>query len=378
MALRVQPRVHNPAPVVPIQVAFAELTLDRQLGGGGFGEVFKGTWRHTVVAIKKLRVHQLAAQGLEELKREAQLMSQLRHPHIVSFYKVCTEPNNYCIVMEFCENGSLFHWLRKPESDGWPNRKRIGLEIARGLSYLHHHDIVHRDLKSLNVLLDKNLNTKISDFGLSKIKTENSLLSSRQPGVIGTLRWNPPELLNGQVMHYSKETDMYSYGMVLWELSSRKAPFEEQHNDQIVCNWIIQGRRETIPNQTPISIEKLIVRCWDQSDKRPTADQAIQALEAEEIPIPAAANPPPLPLNTLPPSPGYYPPPAHYIPPQRNPYVNYPPPAASQPDPHHPQMYAVAHPEISRSPLDVGKCYYYEDIYYCTEDGKYYRKINPS
>lgn len=167
------------------------------------------------VAIKRLKLLDFVSSGLEEFKQEAGLMSKLRHPHIVNFYKVCVEHGNYCILMELCEKGTLYHWLKKQEAKARPNRKRIALEVALGLAYLHSHRIVHRDLKSLNVLLDKHLKAKISDFGLSNLKVEASLTSAGQANVVGTMGWKPPELISGTVLHHSEKTDMYSYGMVL-------------------------------------------------------------------------------------------------------------------------------------------------------------------
>lgn len=273
-------------PQVSIQVRYADLSLGERLGRGGFGDVFKGIWQRTPVAIKKLKIQKLTSKDVEGFHQEAKLMSDLRHPNIVSFFKVCTEPGNYCIVMEFCEKGSLYDWLHSdtPEVKGWVHRKRIALEIARGLWYLHSCEppIIHRDLKSLNVLLDARLQAKISDFGLSKIK-ETSLMSIGQASVVGTIQWLPPELVSEETKKHSPNTDMYSFGMVLYEIATLKVPFEDEGNNAFkIGTRIINGPKEKIPDQTPPVMKSLIERCRDISEKRPTAEQAVQELEAKE------------------------------------------------------------------------------------------------
>ena len=233
-----------------------------------------------MVAIKKLRIETLTQEALTEFTQEAQLMSQLRHPNIVAFYSICTEPNHYCIVMEYCDKGSLYSWLRTAEATSWTERLRISRELAKGLLFLHGKGIIHRDLKSPNVLLDRTLTAKISDFGLSKVKTETS--SHTTGGMKGTLRWNPPELVKGEVKHHSDKTDMYSFGMTLWEIASRQLPYASQDNEVMVGMWIMQGIKETVPAGTPPSLAQLIGLCWEERSRRPTAQTAVEMLESEE------------------------------------------------------------------------------------------------
>lgn len=281
MAQKITTLAQTPPHLTSIEVSYSDLTFERRVGGGGFSEVFKGLWQRTIVAIKKLKIEEFNHSITEEFQREVYVMSGLRHPHIVNFYKACFEAGKYCIVMEFYERGSLYHWLKTSEAEAWPSRKRIALEVSLGLSYLHGKRVIHRDLKSLNVLLDSELKAKIADFGLSKIKMESSLTSVGQASVVGTLRWNPPELLSGDVTQHSTKTDMYSYGMVLWEIATRTIPFAQQANDQIVGLWIMQHRKEKIPEETPKFIKALIERCRDESEKRPSAEQAVKELEIE-------------------------------------------------------------------------------------------------
>ena len=276
------------APKISMEVSYSALTFEEEKGRGGFGIVWRGKWQRTVVAIKELLAKSFTPEALTEFTQEAQLMSQLRHPNIVTFYKICSEPNRYCIVMEYCDRGSLYHWLRTPEAMSWPERMRISVEFATGLQFLHENNVLHRDLKSHNVLLDRNLTAKISDFGLSKVKTETS--SQVTQGMKGTLRWNPPELVKGEVEHHSDKTDMYSFGMTLWEMASGKIPYASQANEMIVGMWISQGKKETIPVGTPSSLAQLIGLCWEDRSKRPTAREAMEMLESDE-PMPEPTSP---------------------------------------------------------------------------------------
>jgi len=246
-------------PKISMEVSYSALTFEKELGRGGFGVVWRGQWNRTQVAIKQILAEKLSPAALSEFTHEAHLMYQLRHPNVVDFYKICTEPNRYCIVMQYCEKGSLYHWLLTPEAMSWPVRLRISLGLAKGLQYLHENKIVHRDLKSVNVLLDGKLTPKVSDFGLSRIKTESS--SQTTGSIKGTLRWNPPEIVKREVEHYSDTTDMYSFGMTLWEIASCKIPYASERNEMIVMGWIMQGIKETIPAGTPPSLAQLISLC---------------------------------------------------------------------------------------------------------------------
>lgn len=138
-------------------------------------------------------------------------MEAVRHPNIVMFLGACTKPPNYSIVMEYCQKGSLWSLLQNTTIPlPWEERKRIAIEIARAVLYLHlcNPPILHRDLKSLNILLDENLHVKIADFGWTK--TLDKYMTSK----IGTYQWMAPEVIGSP--NYSEKADVFSYSIILW------------------------------------------------------------------------------------------------------------------------------------------------------------------
>ena len=210
---------------------------------------------------------------------EVQVMVNLRVPQVVALYGMSLTPR-YQLVMEYCHNGSLFGYLQSNQPMDWGMRGRIALEIAQGLAFLHacQPPILHRDLKSHNVLLDKDCHAKLSDFGLSKIKQESRSSASSQQESVGTVAWMAPELFRRRA-RYELGSDMYSYGMVLWELTTRTMPWSDAHNNALIMQWVSQGDREDIPPSTPLPIATLIRKCWASDPaERPSAEQAMQVL----------------------------------------------------------------------------------------------------
>ena len=265
---------------INLLIPYQELSFAKKLGQGSFGTVHAGTLQdHTQVAIKKLLLDRLTERTEEEFKSEAAIMGQLRHPNVVALYGIVLQPE-YCMVMELLENGSLYSVLHSKRELDWDLRQRIALDMSRGLAFLHSKKILHRDLKSLNVLLDGNMRAKLADFGLSLVRAETKS-KTKQNESTGTLQWMAPELLSGEKMRYDASCDIYSLAVTLWELAARKLPFEEAPNPSLIPLWIAQGEREAIPTDCPESLAKLIIQSWSgTSTERPSASAIVQRLQA--------------------------------------------------------------------------------------------------
>ncbi|KAK1583093.1 hypothetical protein Q3G72_020897 [Acer saccharum] len=196
-----------------------------KIGEGGFGPVYKGTLSDGgVIAVKQLSSR--SKQGNREFVNEIGMISALQHPNLVKLYGCCIEGNQLLLVYEYLENNSLARALFGKEEEklnlDWKTRKKICIEIAKGLAYLHEESrlkIVHRDIKATNVLLDKDLNAKISDFGLAKLdEEENTHISTRIAGTIGYMA--PEYAMRG---YLTDKADVYSFGVVALEIVSGKS-----------------------------------------------------------------------------------------------------------------------------------------------------------
>ncbi|CAN6921614.1 unnamed protein product [Brassica oleracea] len=207
-----------------IQAATNKFSRTNKLGEGGFGEVYKGTLSNgTVVAVKRLS--KKSGQGVREFKNEAVLVSKLQHRNLVRLLGFCLEGQEKILIYEFVPNKSLNYFLFDSEEQDqldWTQRYKIVGGIARGILYLHQDSqliIIHRDLKASNILLDANMNPKISDFGLSKIfgteQTQGN--TSRIAGTYGYM--SPEYAMHGQ---YSMKSDIYSFGVLVLEIISGK------------------------------------------------------------------------------------------------------------------------------------------------------------
>ncbi|KAL9322276.1 hypothetical protein ACSQ67_010329 [Phaseolus vulgaris] len=207
-----------------IKVATNNLDISNKIGEGGFGPVYKGTLSDgTIIAVKMLSAK--SKQGNREFINEIGLISALQHPCLVKLYGCCVEGDELFLVYEYMENNSLAHALfRNGESClqlDWPTRYKICVGIARGLAFLHEESrlkVVHRDIKATNVLLDKDLNPKISDFGLAKLDDEeNTHISTRIAGTYGYMA--PEYAMHG---YLTDKADVYSFGVVALEIVTGK------------------------------------------------------------------------------------------------------------------------------------------------------------
>uniref|UniRef100_A0A803NAD7 non-specific serine/threonine protein kinase n=1 Tax=Chenopodium quinoa TaxID=63459 RepID=A0A803NAD7_CHEQI len=181
-------RSEMPDDVSDCEISWEEITLGERIGLGSYGEVYRGDWRGTEVAVKRFLDQDIYGESLEEFKSEVRIMKRLRHPNVVLFMGAITRPPNLSIVTEFLHRGSLYRLLHRPNNQLDERRRlRMAFDAARGMNYLHTCSpvIVHRDLKSPNLLVDKNWVVKVCDFGLSRMKHSTYLSSRSTAGTVG-------------------------------------------------------------------------------------------------------------------------------------------------------------------------------------------------
>ncbi|KAG7376931.1 hypothetical protein PHYPSEUDO_012541 [Phytophthora pseudosyringae] len=254
-----------------------EVRLEKAVGSGRSGSTYSAWWRGTHVAAKVVdsstNTQALGEELLNEFHREVAVVSKLRHPNIVLFLGAAISPPRYCLVFEFMENGTLTDLIRARR--GPIDFFRLTAEMAMGMNYLHLCSIMHRDLKSGNVLIDSHGTAKISDFGLSCVLEIGS--SSDLTAETGTYRWMAPEVIRHEP--YSSKADVYSFGIVLWELLARDQPFRGLTPIQAAFAVARQQMRPALPRQTPQKIGELIEHCWHHDPaRRPDFGAILEAL----------------------------------------------------------------------------------------------------
>ncbi|XP_053608562.1 mitogen-activated protein kinase kinase kinase 11 isoform X3 [Plodia interpunctella] len=276
----------DPLSVEPPRVTFSELKLEEVIGVGGFGKVYRGYWNDEVVAVKAAR--QDANEDIEVIKesvlQEARLFWVLQHENIVSLKGVCLEAPNLCLVMEYAQGGPLNRVL-----SGRKIRPGIlvdwAIQVAQGMAYLHcgaPMALIHRDLKSSNVLLseailpDDNLEDKtlkITDFGLAREVYKTTRMSAA-----GTYAWMPPEVIKNST--FSRASDVWSYGVLLWELLTGETPYKGIDALAVAYGVAINKLTLPIPSTCPEPWKLLMQDCWRSTPReRPSFPDILERLE---------------------------------------------------------------------------------------------------
>ncbi|KAK7347162.1 hypothetical protein VNO80_21689 [Phaseolus coccineus] len=267
-----------------------DLEEQKELGSGTFGTVYHGKWRGTDVAIKRITDRCFAGKPSEQERMrndfwsEAIKLADLHHPNVVAFYGVVLDGpgGSVATVTEYMVNGSLRNALQK--SERIPDKRKrllIAMDVAFGMEYLHGKNIVHFDLKSDNLLV--NLRDphrpicKVGDLGLSKVKCQ-TLISG---GVRGTLPWMAPELLNGSSSLVSEKVDVFSFGIVMWELFTGEEPYADLHYGAIIGGIVSNTLRPPIPESCDPEWTLLMERCWSsEPSERPTFTEIANELRS--------------------------------------------------------------------------------------------------
>ncbi|KAK6940253.1 Serine-threonine/tyrosine-protein kinase, catalytic domain, partial [Dillenia turbinata] len=208
------------------------------------------------------------------------ILKRVRHPNVVLFMGAVTKCPHLSIVTEYLPRGSLFRLIHRPAAGellDQRRRLRMALDVAKGVNYLHNLSppIVHWDLKSPNLLVDKNWTVKVCDFGLSRFKA-NTVISSKS--VAGTPEWMAPEFLRGEPSN--EKSDVYSFGVILWELVTMQQPWSGLSPAQVVGAVAFQNRRLAIPPNTSPVLSSLMESCWaDDPLQRPSFAAIVDTLK---------------------------------------------------------------------------------------------------
>lgn len=253
----------------------SELKTGVRVGIGSFGEVFRGVWRGTEVAIKILLEQDLTVENVEDFCNEISVLSRLRHPNVILFLGACTIPPHLSMVTEYMHMGSLYHLIHtsgQGKALSWRKRVRMLCDICRGMMCIQRMNIVHRDLKSANCLVDKHWKVKICDFGLSRIMTNSPI---KDLNAAGTPEWMAPELLRNKP--FTEKCDVFSFGVIMWELCTSKRPWDGVKPMQVVYAVAHEGARLDIPD---VPIGKLISDCWaEDPNARPCYEEIFTRLK---------------------------------------------------------------------------------------------------
>nr|ATY38750.1 CTR1-like protein kinase transcript variant 3 [Solanum lycopersicum] len=248
--------------VEDLDIPWNDLVLKERIGAGSFGTVHRADWNGSDVAVKILMEQDFHAERYKEFLQEVAIMKRLRHPNIVLFMGAVTEPPNLSIVTEYLSRGSLYRLLHKPGAREVLDEKRrlcMAYDVAKGMNYLHKRKppVVHRDLKSPNLLVDTKYTVKVCDFGLSRLKA-NTFLSSKSAA--GTPEWMAPEVLRDEPSN--EKSDIYSFGVILWELATLQQPWSNLNPPQVVAAVGFKGMRLEIPRDLNHPVTTIIEACW--------------------------------------------------------------------------------------------------------------------
>ncbi|KAF9254435.1 kinase-like protein [Marasmius fiardii PR-910] len=242
------------------------------VGGGAFGDVWKGRIGQQLVCLKVIRAFEASdvKQVAKDYMSEAIIWRQLNHENLLPFmgiYYLDVEQRQLCLVSPWMEQGNLVQYLKNAPPE-LVDHYLLAYDVARGLSYLHATNIVHGDLKGVNILVTPDLRACIGDFGLSRVSATQRLLSESSHAM-GTMRWLSPELLQpGPASIPSRESDIYAYGCVCYEIFTGRLPFHELTDTLILFAILINREHPSRPqdwDKSRDSMWNMMAACWNET-----------------------------------------------------------------------------------------------------------------
>ncbi|CAN1154558.1 Serine/threonine/tyrosine-protein kinase HT1 [Linum perenne] len=259
----------------------SQLFIGNKFASGRHSRIYRGIYKQRDVAIKLISQPQededLASYLEQQFSSEVSFLFRLTHPNIITFVAACKKPPVFCIITEYLAGGSLKKYLHHQQPYSLPLSLvlKLALDIAHGMQYLHSQGILHRDLKSENLLLDQDMSVKVADFGISCLESQ----CGSAKGFTGTYRWMAPEMIKEK--HHTKKVDVYSFGIVLWELLTALTPFDNMTPEQAAFAVCQKNARPPLPVSCPRAFSQLIKRCWSSNPvKRPHFDEIVTLLES--------------------------------------------------------------------------------------------------
>ncbi|KAK2975496.1 hypothetical protein RJ640_005235 [Escallonia rubra] len=259
----------------------SQLFIGNKFASGRHSRIYRGIYKQRDVAIKLISQPEedgdLAAFLEKQFISEVGLLFRLQHPNIITFFAACKNPPVFCIITEYLAGGSLRKYLHQQEPYSLPFSLvlKFALDIARGMQFLHSQGVLHRDLKSENLLLGEDMCVKVADFGISCLESQ----CGSAKGFTGTYRWMAPEMIKEK--HHTKKVDVYSFGIVLWELLTALIPFDDMTPEQAAFAVCQKKARPPFPSACPMAFRHLINRCWSSSPgKRPHFEEIVMILES--------------------------------------------------------------------------------------------------